>query len=85
VTTKPARANQSIRGNPNPADPARYFDNKRDIVDHVIDDLVKQIIAGLSADNAPDAVSTLEDYRAQSVRIAEALTGSSTSSRWPPR
>ncbi len=51
----------------------RYFQNKRDIVDHVIDDLVARIVAALTAENAPDAVSTLEDYRAQSARIGEAL------------
>lgn len=51
----------------------RYFENKRDIVDHVIDDLVGRIMTALAAENAPDAVSTLEDYRAQSARIGESL------------
>jgi len=51
----------------------RYFDNKRDIVDRVIDDLIERIVAALAADNAPDAVSTLEDYRSQSARIGESL------------
>jgi AcrR family transcriptional regulator len=51
----------------------RYFDNKRDIVDHVVDDLVGRITAALSAENAPDAVSTLDDYREQSARIGESL------------
>ena len=53
----------------------RYFQNKRDIVDHVIDDLVARIVTALTAENAPDAVSTLDDYRAQSARIGEALGG----------
>ena len=51
----------------------RYFENKRDIVDHVITDLIQRIVATLADENAPDAVDTLEDYRAQSARIGEAL------------
>ncbi|MEV4313925.1 TetR/AcrR family transcriptional regulator [Actinocrispum sp. NPDC049592] len=51
----------------------RYFENKRDIVDHVIDDLVGRIITALTAENAPDAVSTLDDYRAQAERIGDSL------------
>ena len=51
----------------------RYFENKRDIVEHVITDLIDRIVAALGAENAPDAVSTLEDYRAQTERIGTAL------------
>jgi len=51
----------------------RYFTNKRDIVDHVIDDLVGRIMTALTAENAPDAVSTLDAYRAQTERIGESL------------
>ncbi|MDT9664523.1 TetR/AcrR family transcriptional regulator [Rhodococcus qingshengii] len=51
----------------------RYFENKRDIIDHVIDDLVAKIISALATENAPDAASTLDEYRAQVGRIAEAL------------
>ncbi|RJS47779.1 TetR/AcrR family transcriptional regulator [Nocardioides cavernaquae] len=51
----------------------RYFTNKRDIVEHVITDLIERIIGTLAAENAPDAVHTLEDYRAQTVRIGDAL------------
>lgn len=51
----------------------RYFENKRDIVEHVIDDLIERIASTLVAENAPDAVSTLEDYRAQSERIGAGL------------
>lgn len=51
----------------------RHFANKRDIVEHVIDDLIGRVVAALSNDNAPDAVSTLEDYRAQTTRIGQAL------------
>ncbi|GAA3806725.1 helix-turn-helix domain-containing protein [Nocardioides panacisoli] len=51
----------------------RYFENKRDIVEHVITDLVERILGALGAENAPEAVDTLEDYRQQSARIGEAL------------
>lgn len=51
----------------------RYFANKRDIVEHVIDDLIARILTALGDENAPDAVSTLEDYRLQSARIGEAV------------
>jgi AcrR family transcriptional regulator len=51
----------------------RYFENKRDIVEHVITDLIERIVAALGAENAPDAVSTLDDYRAQTERIGNAL------------
>ncbi len=51
----------------------RYFENKRDIVDHVIGGLVTRITTALTAENAPDAVSTLDEYREQSARIGESL------------
>src|SRR6202034_1773815 len=41
-----------------------YFKSKREILDHVIDRLAAQLVAALSAANAPDAPSTLEQYRA---------------------
>ncbi|WP_067545633.1 TetR/AcrR family transcriptional regulator [Nocardia crassostreae] len=53
----------------------RYFANKRDIIDHVIDDLAARIIEALGTDNAPDAADTLEAYRAQTDRIGTALIG----------
>jgi len=51
----------------------RYFENKRDIVEHVIDDLIERILGALTNENAPDAVATLEGYRVQSARIGERL------------
>lgn len=51
----------------------RYFANKRDIVDHVIEDLIERVKTALTAENAPDAVSTLAGYRAQTERIGESL------------
>ncbi|WP_460695876.1 TetR/AcrR family transcriptional regulator [Nocardia thraciensis] len=51
----------------------RYFANKRDIIDHVIDDLAARIIDSLGTDNAPDAATSLAEYRAQLERIGAAL------------
>ncbi|WP_225727624.1 MULTISPECIES: TetR/AcrR family transcriptional regulator [Nocardia] len=53
----------------------RYFSNKRDIIDHVIDDLSARIVDALGTENAPDAATTLDEYRAQIDRIGGALTG----------
>ncbi|MDP9118219.1 MAG: TetR/AcrR family transcriptional regulator [Actinomycetota bacterium] len=51
----------------------RYFANKRDIVEHVVDDVVARIVTALGADNAPAAADTLADYRDQGARIGDAL------------
>lgn len=51
----------------------RYFTNKRDIIDHVIDDLAARIIDSLGTENAPDAATSLEEYREQTERIGAAL------------
>lgn len=51
----------------------RYFQNKRDIIDHVVNDVVGGIVAAMSAENAPMAANTLEEYRSQVARIADAL------------
>lgn len=51
----------------------RYFANKRDIVEHVVDDVVAKIVAALSEENAPEVPDTLADYRAQVERIGDAL------------
>ncbi|AVH23122.1 TetR/AcrR family transcriptional regulator [Nocardia cyriacigeorgica] len=52
----------------------RYFSNKRDIIDHVIDDLAARIIEALGTENAPDAATSLDEYREQIDRIGSALT-----------
>lgn len=52
----------------------RYFSNKRDIIDHVIDELASRIVDALATENAPAAAETLDDYRAQLDRIGTALT-----------
>ena len=51
----------------------RQFDNKRDLLDTVITTVIDRWVAALAAENAPDAATTLADYRAQSERIAAAL------------
>lgn len=51
----------------------RYFTNKRDIIDHVIDDLAARIVEALGTDNAPDAATSLAEYRVQIERIGTAL------------
>lgn len=53
----------------------RYFDNKRDILDNVITDLIERLLGALAAENAPDAATTLDEYRAQVQTVATALTG----------
>jgi AcrR family transcriptional regulator len=52
----------------------RYFENKRDILEHVINDVSARIMAALTAENAPTATASLEDYREQTARIAKRLT-----------
>ncbi|MCE5287748.1 MAG: TetR/AcrR family transcriptional regulator [Nocardiaceae bacterium] len=51
----------------------RYFANKRDILDHVISDLVGRVVSALADENRPDAAWTLEDYRRQVARIGDSL------------
>ena len=51
----------------------RYFANKRDIVEHVVDEVVAKIVGALGADNAPQLAGNLEDYQAQASRIGDAL------------
>ena len=49
----------------------RYFENKRDILEHVINDTALQLTELLAAENAPTAVSSLADYAEQCRRIAQ--------------
>jgi AcrR family transcriptional regulator len=51
----------------------RYFDSKRDILDHVVDGLVVRIAEAVAATDGPGTADTLEIYREQVRRIAEAL------------
>ncbi|QUN38683.1 TetR/AcrR family transcriptional regulator [Burkholderia cenocepacia] len=52
----------------------RHFENKRDILEHVINDVSAKIVAALEAENGPTAVTTLEGYREQTARNAKSLT-----------
>jgi AcrR family transcriptional regulator len=51
----------------------RHFENKRDILDHVIDGAMARALGALTKENAPDAAADLDSYREQAVRIADAL------------
>lgn len=51
----------------------RYFENKREILDEVFDDLVSRLLATALSDKAPDAATTLEQYRAQVRHFATAF------------
>jgi AcrR family transcriptional regulator len=53
----------------------RHFENKRDILDHVIDQAIGRALGALTEENAPDATADLDEYRAQVVRIADTLYG----------
>jgi len=49
----------------------RHFENKRDILEHVINDTAVQLTNLLAAENAPTAVATLDEYTEQCRRISE--------------
>ena len=51
----------------------RHFENKRAILDHVIDGVMARALQALVAENAPDATNSLGEYRQQVHRIADAL------------
>jgi AcrR family transcriptional regulator len=51
----------------------RHFDNKRAILDEVINTVILRATAALAAENAPQAADSLHTYREQVVRIAAAL------------
>jgi AcrR family transcriptional regulator len=51
----------------------RHFENKRAILDHVVDDVMARALEALAAENAPDATDNLQEYREQVDRIVDAL------------
>jgi AcrR family transcriptional regulator len=51
----------------------RHFENKRAILDEVINTVIERTMAALAAENAPDAANTLDEYRDQAARIGAAL------------
>jgi len=52
----------------------RYFENKRDILEHVIDSVCDKIRLAMAEANAPTASRTLEDYEAQLARLGVSLS-----------
>ncbi|MFO0411427.1 MAG: TetR/AcrR family transcriptional regulator [bacterium] len=52
----------------------RYFENKRDILEHVIDSVCAKIRLAMAEANAPTASRTLEDYEAQLARLGVSLS-----------
>ena len=51
----------------------RHFENKRAILDEVINTVIERFMAAIAAENAPDAANTLDEYRDQAARIGAAL------------
>jgi len=51
----------------------RHFDSKRAILEQVVETVMARATAALAGDNAPAAATTLDEYRDQVHRIAEAL------------
>jgi AcrR family transcriptional regulator len=51
----------------------RHFENKRAILDEVVNTVIERFMAALAAENAPDAANTLDEYRKQAARIGAAL------------
>jgi AcrR family transcriptional regulator len=52
----------------------RYFESKRDILDHLVDVAGLTIQQALATGSRPDAATTLDEYRAQVTTIAAALS-----------
>lgn len=52
----------------------RYFENKRDILNHVIEGVCDKIRSAMTDDNAPTASGSLEAYERQVQRIGVSLT-----------
>jgi AcrR family transcriptional regulator len=51
----------------------RYFESKRDVLDHVVDYGVERVISAIQEDAAPDAADTLEEFSGQLTRIGEKI------------
>ena len=59
----------------------RHFENKRAILDEVINTVIERFMAAIAAENAPDAANTLDEYRDQAARIGAALADISSDIR----
>nr|WP_280346230.1 TetR/AcrR family transcriptional regulator [Nocardia neocaledoniensis] len=51
----------------------RYFANKRDIIDHVIDDVTGRVFTSLANELSPETATTLDEYIDLLDRIGESL------------
>jgi AcrR family transcriptional regulator len=51
----------------------RQFRSKQEILEQVIDNTIVQLYANLGADNAPEAVASMPEYRAQVERISHVI------------
>ena len=52
----------------------RHFENKRDILEHVMESVCEKIKSAMIEDDAPTASNTLEEYELQIQRLGTALT-----------
>ncbi len=59
----------------------RHFENKRAILDEVVNTVIGRSMAAIAAENAPEAASSLDEYRAQAARIGTALAAISSDVR----
>ena len=59
----------------------RHFENKRAILDEVVNTVNERSMEAIAADNAPDAANTLDEYRDQAARIGAALADISSDIR----
>lgn len=53
----------------------RYFENKRAILDRILDDLYTRLLETALTDKAPDAARTLDEYRGQIEHFARTFWG----------
>jgi AcrR family transcriptional regulator len=51
----------------------RYFESKRDILDHVISEITRRVGIAVTAENSPGTAPTLEAYKRQARQIAASL------------
>lgn len=52
----------------------RHFKNKRDIIDHVVDQLIAQVLTALAVGGDRALPRSVGEYRAEAVRVSDALT-----------
>lgn len=52
----------------------RHFENKRDILEHVMQSVCEKVKSAMVEDNAPTASNSLEEYESQVQRLGTSLT-----------